>query len=424
VELTRRLSAVLGAPVGALERMVGGASRETWAFTAGGRDLVARVDPPGSARGGGMELEAALLRAAGTAGMPVPEVVASAGDLLVMARLRGETIARRILREDSFATARERLTGQCAQALARLHTGVAAPDVPDLPAGGDPLAVVRDLLDTLGEPHPALELGLLRLARTRPEPTGSAVVHGDFRLGNLMVGEEGLVGALDWELAHLGDPAEDLGWLCVRSWRFGGPLPVAGVGTREELLSAYAAAGGAAVGEPALRWWEAYGTLRWGVFCVRQAVAHLTGSVRSVELAAIGRRTCEVELDLLDLIAPAAVEVPAVRPSPAPGPHDRPTAAELLEAAREWIGTLPLAGHDAFLARVTTNVLRTVERELTLGPELARRHAARLAALGVTDDADLAAQVRAGRDDEATVTAIRASVVDKLTVADPRQLRR
>jgi aminoglycoside phosphotransferase len=357
----------------------------------------------------------------------VPEVVASADDLLVMQRLHGQTIARRILREDAFAGARERLVAQCADALARLHTKVAPDQVPGLPAEEDPLRTVRDLLDSFGEPHPAFELALRRLARTRPRPTGRTVVHGDFRLGNLMIDGDGLVGALDWELAHLGDPAEDLGWLCVRSWRFGGPLPVAGLGTRQALLSSYAAAGGAAIDEATLRWWEAFGTLRWGVICMQQAAAHLTGALRSVELAAIGRRTCEVELDLLDLVAASAMAAAdTVRPGPEPlrGPHDRPTAAELVEAVREWVGGLALQGHDAFLARVTGNVLRIVERELALGPELARRHAQRLAALGVADDAELAAQVRAGRDDDATIAAIRASVVDKLAVADPRQLQR
>src|SRR4051795_2389074 len=159
-----------------------------------------------------------------------------------------------------------------------------APPAGDAPPGGIPL-----FPDEPGEPHPALELGLLRLARTRPAAAGRTLVHGDFRLGNLMVDSDGLAGVLDWELAHVGDPAEDLGWLCVPSWRFGGAHPVAGVGTREALLSAYTTAGGADIDGATLRWWEAYGTLRWGVICVRQAAAHLSGAVRSVELAAIGR---------------------------------------------------------------------------------------------------------------------------------------
>jgi aminoglycoside phosphotransferase (APT) family kinase protein len=416
--------------------MVGGASRETWAFTSEGRELVARCDPPGAPHSGAMALEALLLRAADAGGVPVPQVVASADDLIVVRRLQGETLARRILRDDAFDKARDRLTAQCGEALARLHTKVRPDDVPGLPVEDDPIATLRATLDELGEPHPALELGLLRLGRSRPAATASALVHGDFRLGNLMVDGDGLVGVLDWELAHVGDPAEDLGWLCVPSWRFGGVHPVAGVGTREELLSAYAEAGGTAVDEPTLKWWEAFGTLRWGVICMRQAAAHLTGAVRSVELAAIGRRTCEVELDLLDQLAPTPAMIMGMSAGHAGVSdeqahdhrsggelHDRPTAGELVEAVREWMEGLQLTGHDAFLRRVSARALQIVERELAM-PKLEQRHRERLASMGVADDGELAAQVRAGRDDDATVAAIREDVTDKLRVADPRLLQR
>ena len=405
--------------------MVGGASRQTWAFRAGDRELVARCDPPGAPRAGAMTREAALLRAAERVGMPVPQVVADADDLIVVRRLYGETIARRLLRDDEYAAARQVLAGQCGEALARLHTKVAIDEVPDLPVDEDPLATLRATFDAFGEPHPALELGFLRLQRSRPAASGRTVVHGDCRLGNLMVDGNGLVGVLDWELAHVGDPAEDLGWLCVPSWRFGGPLPVAGVGTREELLASYAAAGGADIDPATLRWWEAFGTLRWGVICMQQANAHLSGAVRSVELAAIGRRTCEVELDLLEeLGGPVRTAEPDLVPEPLTGRlHDRPTAAELVAAVRDWVRGLTLTGHDAFLARVAGNALGIVERELLSEPKLSARHRERLDALGVADDAELAAQIRAGRDDDATLEAVRASVVDKVRVADPRLLR-
>ncbi len=337
-------------------------------------------------------------------------------------RLAGETIPRRILRDDAFAAARSRLTGQLGTALAALHRGVAPAAVAGLPDDRDVLAGPRELLDAIGEPHPALEVGLRRLAASRPPTTGRVVVHGDFRLGNVMVDADGLVGVLDWELAHVGDPAEDLGWLCVRSWRFGSPLPVAGVGRRDELLSAYAAAGGAVVDEPTLRWWEAFGTLRWAAICVQQAATHLGGAVRSVELAAIGRRVCEVELDLLDLLD--GVHDPGPGPAPAPirGPHDRPTAGELVEAVREWMAGLSLQGRDAFLARVAGRALGIVERELALGPPLGDAHRERLDLLGVSSDAELAAAIRDGRDTPDLVSAVRAAVVDKLRVADPSRL--
>ena len=128
------------------------------------------------------------------------------------------------------------------------------------------------------------------------------MVHGDFRVGNLIVGPEGLRAVLDWELAHVGDPGEDLGWLCVRSWRFGGEGRVGGVGALGDLLDGYHAAGGRPVDEAAVRYWEVFGNVRWAVICLVQTFSHLHGFRRSVELAAVGRRVCEVEHDLLELL--------------------------------------------------------------------------------------------------------------------------
>jgi aminoglycoside phosphotransferase (APT) family kinase protein len=402
--------------------MLGGASRETWSFRLDGRPLVLRRDPPGAPRHGGMPVEAALLRAAHVVGVPVPEVVASGADFVVLTWVGGEAIARRILRNEQYAQARAGLLPQLADALARAHR-IDPATVPGLPADEDPVATQRSLLDRLGEPHPALELGLRWLAAHRPAPTGRTVVHGDFRLGNWLVDASGLAAVLDWELAHVGDPAEDLGWMCVRSWRFGSPLPVAGVATREALLTAYLEAGGARVDEATLRWWEVYGTLRWAVICIQQAAAHLTGAVRSIELAAIGRRVCEVELDLLELLDGSVDPGPNPSPAPVGGPHDRPAAAELVEAVREWVNGLALDGRDAFLARVAARVLSTVERELALGPPLADSHRERLRRLGMSSDAELAAAIRAGDGGTDTAQAVRDLVVDKLRVADPSQLR-
>jgi len=220
------------------------------------------------------------------------------------------------------------------------------------------------------------------------------LVHGDFRLGNLIVGPEGVRAVLDWELTHLGNPAEDLGWLCVKAWRFGAAPPAAGLGSREELLAAYRAAGGADISPAELHWWEVLGTLRWGVICLTQAWVHLSGAHRSVELAAIGRRVCEQEWDLLLLLDPVSAErAAASRPHPtgasqaSPAPYGRPTASELLEAVREYLLTAVLpqtAGQLSFHARVAANAVAIVLRELELGSvrvdsDLASVVAARLA---------------------------------------------
>jgi aminoglycoside phosphotransferase (APT) family kinase protein len=321
--LTERLSTYLSTAlerpvrVGPMARLPGGASRETWAFDAEADGatlpLVLRRDPPGrpTARDCGHELR--LLRAAADAGVPVP--AARWGEsgpeplgapFVIMERVDGETIPRRILREPTLAGARERLVGQCATALARIHR-VPLDGLGFLGEPRTPLQLVdeqRAALDALGEPHPAFELALRWLRERAPGGRPPALVHGDFRVGNLVVGPDGLRAVLDWELAHTGDPVEDLGWFCVRAWRFGSDhLPAGGLGSREELLAAYRAAGGVAVDAGDLLFWEVYGTLRWGVMCVLQASIHLTGAVRSVELAAIGRRACEMEWALLELIA-------------------------------------------------------------------------------------------------------------------------
>jgi aminoglycoside phosphotransferase (APT) family kinase protein len=316
-DLAAKLSAVLGAALGPavdiedLARLPGGASRETWSFSVRGADgtsskLVLRRDPPG-APVSGLRLEAALLQAAARAGVPVPGVVV-AGDesagldatFMVMEFVEGETIPRRILRDERFAEVRPVLAAQCGRALAAIHR-IPAVEVPGL-AGGDPLEQLRGLLDRLGQPHPAFELGLRWLAESRPARSAETVVHGDFRNGNLIIGADGIRAVLDWELAHRGDPLEDLGWLCVKAWRFGSSLPVGGFGTVEQLVTAYEGAGGTAVDVATLHWWQVLGTLRWGIICIVQALTHTTGTVRSVELAAIGRRVCEVEWDLLELL--------------------------------------------------------------------------------------------------------------------------
>lgn len=308
------LAARLGGPVSVrgLERLPGGASRQTWSFTAatvdGERRLVLRRDPPGAGQSSmDRATEFGLLRAAAAAGVPVPsalwcddEAFGSPGFL--MEHVDGETIARRILRDDTYAAARPAMAAQCGEILARIHTMDPGPVAPGADPAREALARYRTLLDSFGEPHPAFELGLRWLERHAPAPGRVTLVHGDFRTGNLVVGPDGVRAVLDWELAHPGDPLEDLGWLCVRSWRFGGPGEVGGFGDRGDLFAAYERASGVTVDPGAVRWWEVFGNLKWGVICVAQSFTHLWGHVRSVELAAIGRRACETEHDLLELI--------------------------------------------------------------------------------------------------------------------------
>lgn len=288
-----------------LRRLSGGASRETWRFSCGVDDLVLQRTRPGAPSTGAPE--ASLLAAASAAGVPVAEVLVSGDDpdglgasFMVVRAVEGETIARKILRDDDFAAARTTLVGEMGRSLARIHS-IRPADVPGLKPE-EPVSRYMAIMDMLGDPHPAFELAFKWLATNKPMVRDDAVVHGDFRLGNLIVDAAGLRAVIDWELAHVGDPLEDLGWLCVRAWRFGASAPVAGLGTRDELFDAYESVAGFRPDEDAVFWWEVFGTLRWGIICIMQASAHRTGMTRSHELAAIGRRVCENEYDVLRML--------------------------------------------------------------------------------------------------------------------------
>jgi aminoglycoside phosphotransferase (APT) family kinase protein len=298
-----------------LSPVPGGASRETWLVEGERGRWILRREPEGSVSLVSIAEEFTLIDLAREAGVPVPEPLAlepaggrfgSAG--MVMSFVEGTSVAPRILRKPEFEAVRGNLTGKLAEALARIHSiDPAALDgvLPD--PGPDPaLAQIEEWerqLDEIGEPLPAVELGLRWLRANAPEPAEPRLAHGDFRLGNFIVDEDGLAAVIDWELAHLGDPAEDIGWLCIRSWRFGNDeLPVAGVGELDEFIEAYEAAGGAPVDRDRVRYWEAFGNVKWAVICARQAHDHLTGVRRSHELASLGRRVCEPEWDLLQLV--------------------------------------------------------------------------------------------------------------------------
>jgi aminoglycoside phosphotransferase (APT) family kinase protein len=315
-ELAPRLVGVLepalgdGTTVENLTTLTGGASRTTWAFDAitGGqrRALILRTGPPDEVHAG-MELEARAQRAAAAAGAPVPHIVvaddsvaALGNPFLVCDAIGGETIVRRIQRRLDDA-GRAQLLRQCAEALVAIHRADAAlPGISD----DDQMAQWRDELDVIGDTTATFEWAFRWLADNRPTPSTPRLVHGDFRMGNLIVDESGLAAVLDWELVHVGEVYEDLAWFCIRAWRFGAPVDLAagGLGSIEDFLHAYENAGGATIDRAAFHWWLVQATLRWGVICRYQAERHLSGQTPSVELATIGRRVCETEWDLLNLL--------------------------------------------------------------------------------------------------------------------------
>ncbi len=318
----RELLAATGDDPGelSLSRIPGGASREVYAVEApGGARWALRRDPPGSQSFLPLRTEHGLLAAAARAGVPVPEPLAFEDEGgafgtpgFLMRFVAGDSVAPRLLRKGGYATARERLPADLGAALARIHAvdpgGVEGIFVPD----GDPALAACEMweaeLDRIGEPLPVVEAGLRRLRLSPPPPPASpALVHGDFRLGNFIVDGDGLAAVIDWELAHGGDPTEDIGWLTIRSWRFGNDdLPVCGIGDVEPFLVAYEEAGGTRPDPESLRWWEAMGNVKWAVICARQAKDHRDGTRPSHELASLGRRICEPEWDLLENLGGAS----------------------------------------------------------------------------------------------------------------------
>jgi aminoglycoside phosphotransferase (APT) family kinase protein len=293
----------LGLPVESMRLLSGGASKEAWAVDAGGERLLVR-----RALGGvihrdtlPLEQEFEVLRAAAEAGVRVPAPVAYLGMLggreaFAMERVDGETIGRRIVRSPPPGLALE-----LAEELAKIHA-IPADRLPFL-HGGDVLARFESELDSVGEPHPAIEYGLAWLRGRAPGPLADVVAHGDFRLGNVVVSERGLEYLLDWEFAHLADPREDVAWPLVRAWRFGADdLRLGGIGAVEPYLERYVELTGREIAVDDLAWWEVLGNAKWAIGALTQSRRHLNGLERSVELAVLGRLAAEMEYELLDLI--------------------------------------------------------------------------------------------------------------------------
>lgn len=322
-DFTVRLRAVVERKIGApatlhdLRRLTGGANRSTWSFDAGigaarlpfilqlgveTFDPVAGFTPEVDA-----DQQARLMIAAVEAGAPAPRVRAilepadGLGHGYITERVAGETLGPRILRDDRFAAARPRMASQCGEILAAIHR-IDLAKVPFLTRqnAAEHVDAHRRIVDYYGFHLPALELALRWATENIPKVQRHTVVHGDFRLGNLIVGEDGIRCVLDWELAQTGDPMQDLGWLCIRTWRFGGPHPVGGFGSREDLFTAYERASGHSVDPAHVRFWEAFGNVKWAIDCLRLGLRGVEETV--IERSAIGRRIEEPLWDFLNLI--------------------------------------------------------------------------------------------------------------------------
>jgi aminoglycoside phosphotransferase (APT) family kinase protein len=321
-ELTRCVASFYPGATGVAgaAKLSGGASQETWSFdivhAKGRHGAILRRSPKGygaaPTRAAGLDAEARLMQLAHDAGLPSPKVMHvltpedDLGSGFIMQRVEGETIARKILRDEQFARARPILARQLGKVAAGIH-GLPHDQLPKLRemSSTSEIADLGREYRSFNWPRPVFELALRWLAEHNPGPSQEmTLVHGDFRHGNLIIGPDGVRAVLDWELAHLGDPMEDLGWICVNSWRFGEiDKPVGGFGSREELFAGYEETG-RRVDPARVNFWEVIGTLRWGVMCCGMMQRFRLGPDHSMERAMIGRRASETEIDLLRLLAP------------------------------------------------------------------------------------------------------------------------
>jgi aminoglycoside phosphotransferase (APT) family kinase protein len=389
-----------------------------------------------------------LLSVMASIGVPVPAVHFALapsdrlGEGFVMDLVEGETIARRILTDSRYEDGRALMARQCGEALARIH-GVDRDRLPEVPAPSDPAQIVekratrwRSLLDRAAQPQPALEVAVRWLETHAPRQRQLRLVHGDFRLGNLLVGTDGLRAVLDWELASFGDPMEDLGWLCTRAWRWGNDhLAAGGFGTREELFAAYEEANGGPVDPDAVRYWEVAGCVKWAFGCLFQVGRFLDGSVPTLEMASLGRKVCEPAYDALTLIDGDRPLAPLGVPSDPAVPTNQPapTADQLTDALASWLAgpmTDSSSGGRRFETRIAANLVRVLGREAHVGSAADKADRTELVELLGIDGAasalgaELARRVRAGDQalDDRLITAARRLVARQLLIANPAYL--
>ena len=332
--LEKYLSDRLDSPVSVsnIKSLSGGACQDNYAVdvaVSGGKDkgdyaLVLRTDKGGSLLSSLNRVDeynvGAMAYAAGVkTPRPYwlePDTEALGHPFYFMERIQGKATGRYLVKDRGLNEYRKQLPVDLAGNLAKIHAVTPAScndealrdKLGDVNRTGQAYGAraiqdVRDMLPNLPEPRPAIELALNWLEANIPETNDLVLVHGDFRTGNFMVSPEGLQGIVDWEFAHWGDRHEDIAWLCMRDWRFGKLNKHAGgFADRQQFYEAYAQAAGVAVDPEAVRFWEIMGNVRWGVGAGQQAERHLSGADKGIELAAIGRRVCEMEFEALRLI--------------------------------------------------------------------------------------------------------------------------
>ena len=372
-----------------VERLSGGASQETYRLRIKKGNGEEKLLALRRAAGGefqerapqhpGLDVEALLMTSARSAGVPEPEVYYvlqrhdALGDGFLMEWLEGETLGARIVKLPEFSKVRKGLAYECGKVLAKIHAI-------DLETTGlknrlweiSPKEFVEQTWERyklLETPHPMIDFTARWLLENLPENYVHTLVHNDFRNGNFMLSSSGIVAVLDWEVAHIGDPMRDLGWICTNSWRFGQELPVGGFGDYEDLFRGYEEESGFKVNPDHVKFWEVFGSFWWAVGCLGMAEHYRSGPDKTVERPIIGRRSSECQIDCVNLLIPGPVEI--LEHEESISSLDLPRSDELLMSVRDFLRDSVMKtseGRDKFLARVAANSLDIVNRELALAP--------------------------------------------------------
>ena len=432
-----------------VDRLSGGASQETYRLvvetSAGEKRLALRRTPGGeyaeiTPQHPGLDVEALLMQSALAVGVPEPEVYYvlqredELGDGFLMEWLDGEALGARIVRSPEFEAIRPKLAYECGKVLAQIHSI-------DLDATGlrsrlweiPPAEFVEQTWERyrlLNTPQPMIDYVARWLMENLPKQHETALVHNDFRNGNFMLSPDGIVAVLDWEVAHVGDPMRDLGWMCTNSWRFGSSDPVGGFGKYEDLFKGYEDESGKVVDPEHVKFWEVFGSFWWSVGCLGMAEHYRSGPDKTVERPAIGRRTSECQVDCVNLLIPGSVEM--VEESLGFSSVDIPRTDELLVSVRDFLRNDVMdetTGRANFLSRVAANSLDIVLRELSLGPIHQSLELKRLQALFQSKEGldalkwQLVTQLRDKQislDNDALQNHLRQTVVNQVAIDQPK----
>lgn len=435
-----------------VERLSGGAAQETCrlecATDSGVRLFALRraaggVFRPPSDTQPGLAAEALLMQCAKQAGVPAPEIhyILSKdddlGDGFVMEWLEGEGLGTRILRDEQFAGVRPQLAYECGRIAARIHgIDVVEKGLDRVLAritAADYVQQTWSRYKEFGTPHPMIDYVGCWLMQHLPETHRDTLVHNEFRNGNLMVSPDGIVGVVDWEIAHIGDPMRDLGWLCTNAWRYGETLPVGGFGTYEQLFQGYEDESGLSVDPEHVQFWEVFGSFWWSVTCLGMVDQFRHGPDPSIERATIGRRATEGQVDCVNLLMPGPVAIPD--PVRDEQNLDSPHAEELLAAVSTFLRDDVMQateGRTRFLARVSANatdvVLREI-RDLDLYRQMERESLCKL--FSVENESlealrwrlvEMLRGVDCRLDDEALQAHLRQTVVNQLAIDNPKYI--